>query len=519
MKTKLKKLPVGVYTLETIINENYLYIDKTDIALNIINDNRYVFLSRPRRFGKSLFLDTLKNIFEGNKELFKGLYIYDKYDWSKKYPVIKISFAGNIYSKEDLNENLLYIMKINQEKLGITCENKTNANICFSELIQKANEKYNSQVVVLIDEYDKPILDNITKPENATEIREGLRDFYTRIKDNDQYLRFAFLTGVSKFTKTSIFSGLNNITDITLNPRYGNICGYTQNDIETSFLPYLDGVDLEKLKNWYNGYNFLKDKVYNPYNILLFIQNEYKYKNYWFESGTPSFLIKLIKENNYFLPQLSDITIGEEIINSFDVENIKVETLLFQTGYLTIEEQVINEFEEIEYSLIIPNLEVKNSLSKHIIHEFYEDNSLETRKKLNKTLLDSNLKELKKVLFSLFASIPYNNYTQNNILHYEGFYASVIYTYFLSLGLNIIAENVTNKGRIDLTVIINNIVYIFEFKVLKSTPKTNTALNQIVKNNYHEKYMGKYKDIYLVGIIFNENKRNIVKFNSRKVRK
>ena len=519
MNKKLKKLPVGVYTLKTIINENYLYIDKTDIALDIISNNRYVFLSRPRRFGKSLFLDTLKNIFEANKELFKGLYIYDKYDWSKKHPVIKISFAnGNIRNRKELDNRIITILKENQKNLDVFCSNDEDVAGCFRELIVKLQEKYKNQVVVLIDEYDKPILDNITNKKSAFEIREGLRNFYSVIKGSDEYLCFAFLTGVSKFTKTSIFSGLNNITDITLNPRYGNICGYTQNDIETSFLPYLAKVDLEKLKIWYNGYNFLKDKVYNPYNILLFIQNDYKYKNYWFESGTPTFLIKLIKENNYFLPQLSDITIGEEIINSFDVDNIKVETLLFQTGYLTIDETAINEFEEIEYSLIIPNLEVKNSLSKHIIHEYYEDNSLETRKKLNKTLLDSNLKELKKVLFSLFASIPYNNYTQNNILHYEGFYASVIYSYFLSLGVNIIAEDVTNKGRIDLTVIINNIVYIFEFKVLKSTPKTNTALNQIIKNNYHEKYIANYNNIYLVGIVFNENKRNIVKFNSKKIK-
>ncbi len=515
----MKKLPVGIYTLKKIVKGNYLYIDKTDIALDIIENNEYVFLSRPRRFGKSLFLDTLKNIFEANKELFKGLYIYDKYDWTKKYPVIKISFSGNIYSKEDLNRNLLHIMENIQKDLKITCKNQTDANICFSELIRETSEKYKSQVVVLIDEYDKPILDNITKPENAQEIREGLRDFYTRIKDNDQYLKFAFLTGVSKFSKTSIFSGLNNITDITLNPKYGNVCGYTQNDIESSFLPYLEGVDLEKLKTWYNGYNFLKDKVYNPYNILLFIQNGKLYKNYWFETGTPTFLIKLIKENNYFLPKLSDISVGDELLNSFDVNNIKVETLFFQTGYLTIDEVSTTIFETLEYKLKIPNKEVQISLNNKFIDYLTRDNSLNTTKtNIYQSLLDANLKEFKKVLIALFASIPYNNYVNNNILSYEGYYASVIYACLSSLGLNIIAEDVTNKGRIDLTVILNKKVYILEFKVLNSTPKTNTALNQIIKNNYHEKYMDKYKEIYQIGIIFNEKKRNIVKFNHKKVK-
>jgi len=313
----MKKLPVGIYTLKKIIEDNYLYIDKTEIALNLIENNQYVFLSRPRRFGKSLFLDTLREIFEGNKELFKGLHIYDKWNFEKKHPVIRISFAnGSVRSREELDKRIVTILAQNQKDLDIICDDTEDVAGCFRDLIVKANELYNEQVVILIDEYDKPILDNITNPKAASEIRDGLANFYSVIKGSDEFLRFAFLTGVSKFTKTSIFSGLNNITDITLNPRYGNICGYTQNDIETSFLPYLDGVDLEKLKEWYNGYSFLKDKVYNPYNILLFLQNDKKYKNYWFESGTPTFLINLIKETNYFLPNLSKIKIGEEILDS-----------------------------------------------------------------------------------------------------------------------------------------------------------------------------------------------------------
>jgi hypothetical protein len=355
--------------------------------------------------------------------------------------------------------------------------------------------------------------------ENASEIRDGLRNFYSVIKGSDEYLRFAFLTGVSKFTKTSIFSGLNNITDITLNPKYGNICGYTQNDIETFFLPYLDDVDLEKLKLWYNGYNFLKDKVYNPYNILLFIQNDYRYKNYWFESGTPTFLIKLLQKNNYFLPELSNITIGEEIINSFDINNMKVETLFFQTGYLTIDKIIIDD-DFIEYKLILPNKEVKKSLNSIFINYFTNDTYYQTKQKsILKSLKTADLKSFHKTLKALFASIPYNNYVNNKIPSYEGYYASVIYAYLASLGVNIIAEDVTNRGRVDLTVILNDIVYILEFKVLNSTPKTNTALNQIVKNKYHEKYTNKYQDIYLIGIVFNEKKKNIVKFNSRKVKK
>ncbi len=523
MDKKLKKLPVGVYTLETIVNENYLYIDKTDIALNIVNDNRYVFLSRPRRFGKSLFLDTLKNIFEANKELFKGLYIYDKYDWNKKYPVIKISFAnGNIRNRKELDNRIITILKENQKNLDVFCDDNEDVAGCFRELIIKAQEKYKNQVVVLIDEYDKPILDNITNKEAAFEIREGLRNFYSVIKGSDEYLRFAFLTGVSKFTKTSIFSGLNNITDITLVSRYGNICGYTQNDIETSFLPYLDGVDLEKLKNWYNGYNFLKDNVYNPYNILLFIQNEYRYKNYWFESGTPSFLIKLIKENNYFLPRLSDITVGEELINSFDVDDIKIETLLFQAGYLTIDREEETLFGTIEYRLRMPNKEVQMSLSNVLINYLTGEIVNNVRKtNIYKSLLEADMDNLKDTLSSLFASIPYNNYTGNNIFRYEGYYASVIYAYLASLGLNIIAEDVTNKGRIDLTVKLGNYIYILEFKVTeKDTERSrsvNSALQQIKDKNYAQKYLTEGKNIFLLGIVFDKEEKNIIKFDIQKV--
>ena len=255
------------------------YIDKTKIARNLIETYQYVFLSRPRRFGKSLFLDTLKNIFEGNRELFRGLLIEEQWNWEVKYPVIKISFSGGIHSKADLEEDLLYILKSNEKRLGLDCENRARAQYFFAELIEKAYEKYHQKVVILIDEYDKPILDNIENIPEALLIRDGMRDFYTKIKENDEYLRFAFLTGVSKFAKVSLFSGLNNLEDISLNPDYGNVCGYTQLDLETSFAPYLEGVDMEQVKRWYNGYNFLGDSVYNPYDILLFIKNQCVFKN------------------------------------------------------------------------------------------------------------------------------------------------------------------------------------------------------------------------------------------------
>lgn len=243
----LQKLPVGIQTFKDIRQDDYLYIDKTDIAYDIIDNYRYVFLSRPRRFGKSLFMDTIHNIFEAKKEYFKDLAIEDKWDWDISYPVIKIAF-GKVRSCEELKSTIIKNLNFNQERLGVKCKEEYDYANCFADLIHNTNVKYNQKVVILIDEYDKPILDNLDQMDVALENREILSRLYTEIKNADEFIKFAMLTGVSKFSKASIFSGLNMITDLSLAAKYGDVCGYTQNDIETSFLPYLDGVDLDKLK-------------------------------------------------------------------------------------------------------------------------------------------------------------------------------------------------------------------------------------------------------------------------------
>ena len=506
----MKKLPIGLQTFSNIINENYLYIDKTKEAYELINNHKYVFLSRPRRFGKSLFMDTVQEIFEGNKELFKDLYIYDKWDFNIKYPVIKIDFFGDLRSGEALKKVILSMLRSNQNNLEVECENVNDFGVCLKELIENTHKKYNKQVVVLIDEYDKAILDNLDQMEVAKENREIVKALYTVLKGSDRYLKFVFLTGVSKFSKASIFSGLNMLEDVSLNKRYGNICGYTQQDIETTFKPYLETVDLDKLRIWYNGYNFLKDDVYNPFNILLFIKNDYLYKDYWFNTGTPSFLIKLIEKNNYFLPKLSNMKIGDKLLDSFDIDNLDLEAILYQAGYLTIEKMTITPFETIEYHLKIPNKEVKISLSDTIISFLTKTNNPNAHKSsIHQALINSNLENLKLEFTSIFSSIPYTNFTKNNIQIYEGFYASIIYVYLQSLGIDIIGEDITNQGRIDLSVFIENKIYIIEFKI--NTQKGN-ALKQIKDKNYATKYISQNKDIYLVGIEFDTDKKNIINF-------
>uniref|UniRef100_Q3ARU2 AAA-ATPase-like domain-containing protein n=1 Tax=Chlorobium chlorochromatii (strain CaD3) TaxID=340177 RepID=Q3ARU2_CHLCH len=505
----MKQLPVGIQTFNKIIEGDYLYIDKTDIAKNIIEKYQYVFLSRPRRFGKSLFLDTLKNIFEGKQELFKDLFIYNQWNWNVTYPVIKISFSGGIRDKESLRRNLVYVLKDNQKQLNITCEEKDDPNLCFAELIQQASEKYQQKVVILIDEYDKPILDNIENIAEAIIVRDGMRDFYTKIKESDEYLRFVFLTGVSKFSKVSLFSGLNNLEDISLNPDFGNVCGYTQNDVDTIFAPYFEGVDMEEVKRWYNGYNFLGDKVYNPYDILLFIKNKYVFDSYWFETGTPRFLIELIKKNNYFIPDFLTLKVKKSIVNSFNLENLNLETILFQAGYLTIK-RLISTNKGISYELRFPNKEVQISFNDYLLQEL---TTISENELICDDLFDlfnnGDIANLEPVIKRLFASIAYNNFTNNYIESYEGFYASVLYAYFASLGFDMIAEDITNKGRIDLTLKTLDKTYIFEFKVIAEEP-----LEQIKKMRYYEKYDG---ERYLIGIVFDPKARNVSRFEWERV--
>jgi len=511
----MKKLPIGIQTFEKIRSDDYIYIDKTDIAFDIITNYTYVFLSRPRRFGKSLFLDTLRNIFEGKKELFKGLAIYDKWNWEETYPVIKISFSGVLSTVEDIKAMVFDNLKENEERLKVNCEEKDSVSAYFSQLIRNTHFKYNQKVVILIDEYDKAILDNIDMVERAHEAREFLRGFYSVIKGSDEYIRFAFLTGVTRFSKASIFSGLNMLTDITLDERYGNVCGYTQKDLEESFKEYLNKIngDLEKIKEWYNGYYFLKDKLYNPFDILQFFDKGGIYRNYWFETGTPTFLIKLIKERNYFLPALSNLKVDEKLLSSFDIEDLDLEVILFQSGYLTIDSVEYTPFDTIEYRLKIPNREVKQSFTDFIIDKLLEDKAKTPKKvSLYKSLGDANMKEFEQTLISLFASIPYNNFVKNNISEYEGFYASVLYAYLQSLGFDIEGEDVTNQGRIDLAVKLPDVIYLFEFKVIDEEP-----LRQMKEKGYYQKYLSTGRDIYLVGIVFDREKRNIKNFIWEKI--
>ncbi len=364
----MRKLPIGIQNFKELRTENYYYVDKTLFVKQLVEGGKYYFLSRPRRFGKSLFLDTLKQAFSGNKPLFEGLYLEKNWDWNIKYPVIHISFGeGVIEDEKDLEKRIQQILRDNAKNLNLAFQEEYDNRYFFIQLIREACKKYDQKVVVLVDEYDKPILDNLTQKEKAVKIREKLKDLYSVIKDSDEYLKFAFLTGVSKFGKISSFSGL----DITLDPRYGTLSGYTEKELAETFQDRLEGVNLEEVRRWYNGYSWLGEKVYNPFDILLFLR-EKQFRPYWFETGTPSFLIQLLQEKKYYLPDLENLKASELLLGSFEIERIPIETLLFQTGYLTITGTLEFEDQRI-FELAYPNKEVKISLMNSFLEDLLQN--------------------------------------------------------------------------------------------------------------------------------------------------
>ncbi len=508
-----KRLPIGIQTLAKIREDNCYYVDKTRFALSLIQNGSYYFLSRPRRFGKSLFLDTLKELFEGNRPLFSGLYAENNWDWSIRYPVIHISFGGGVIcDRDDLDRTIQSILRYNQERLKISCMETDHISSCFAEMIRNTHEKTGQRVVVLVDEYDKPILDRIEDEATALDIREGLKDLYSVIKDADAHIKFAFLTGVSKFSKVSLFSGLNNLQDITLDHRYSAICGYTEDDVDAVFAPELEDLNRDEIRAWYNGYNWTGTSVYNPFDLLLLFSNR-QFRSWWFETGPPTFLLKLLMERRQFTPDLEHIVAPETLLSTFDVGNIPVEALLFQTGYLTVE---FVEFlpGRMELGLRYPNLEVKAGLNDSLLGALCGDPNIPARRvgQLYRLLKANDFTGLHALFQSFYASIPHQWYTGNTIARYEGFYVSVFYSYFAALGLDIRTEESTNHGRIDMAVLFGGMVYLFEFKVVEETP-AGKAIQQIRDMGYADKYRSLGLPIHLIGVEFSKTERNIVDFD------
>ncbi|MEZ0329507.1 MAG: ATP-binding protein [Dissulfuribacterales bacterium] len=509
-----KKLPIGIQTFSKIREENYYYVDKTPLIERLVNGGTHYFLSRPRRFGKSLFLDTLAEAFSGNKSLFEGLYLERNWDWNKKYPVIRISFAeGRLFDAAGLNNHIHVELDANASRLGSILPGRSeDVHVRFRALIETAAQKYNQRAVVLVDEYDKPILDNLTEPEIARSMREGLCNFYSVLKGQDANLKFVFLTGVSKFSKVSIFSGLNNLMDITLLSEYATICGYTDNDINTVFAPELEGLDRDEIRRWYNGYSWLGERVYNPFDVLLLF-NAREFRSWWFETGTPTFLVNWLKERNFFTPSLEHTFADDELLSAFDVDYIRPEAMLWQTGYLTIGERQRRGAKYI-YWLRCPNCEVRSALNDVLVKAWMPDAGEVARAgaELYEIIAGRDIDGMRRHFERLFASIPHDWYRNNSIAQYEGYYASVFYSHLAALGLDIIAEDVSNHGQCDLAVRFENRIYLFEFKVIDGEEPTGEALQQLLSRDYAAKYRDDKTEIVQIGIEFSQSKRQVVEW-------
>jgi hypothetical protein len=402
-------------------------------------------------------ISTIEYLFKGERELYKGLYIYsynignkslvieDKWEWEETYPVIRIDFAKTqVRDEKELEKELKATIIETGKEYRYKYNKEYTINRNFELLLKRIYKERKKQVVILIDEYDKPILDNIENKKEVKKIREKLKGFYTILKGLDRYIRFFLITGVSEFAKVSLFSGLNQLKDISLDPRYGNICGYTQNELEFYFKDYLQGLNLDEIKEWYNGYYFLQDTLYNPLDILLYLDSK-KFNNYWYETGNTEFLFKLLENKNYQLPYLTKAYYTNEILNKFDLEYINLEALMFQTGYLTIKEIQKIDSEE-AYILDYPNKEIRQSFNTELLFYITHEYQTNITSKLKIAILQENIDEIKNQLAIFFSSISYQ------ILKNEYVYQAAIYGLIYSMGYNIIIEDNTSKGRIDLTI-------------------------------------------------------------------
>jgi hypothetical protein len=506
-------LPIGISDFKKLREGGYIYVDKTEYIYRLVKEGSgYYFLSRPRRFGKSLLLSTIEYLFKGERELYKGLYIEEKWEWDKIYPVIRIDFAKTqVRDEKELEKELRATIIETGKRYRYKYNKEYTINRNLELLIERIYEGSKKQVVILIDEYDKAILDNIEKKEEVERIREVLKGFYSTLKGLDRYIRFVIITGVSKFAKVSLFSGLNQLKDISLDERYGNICGYTQEELEKNFKEYLEGVDLEEVKDWYNGYSFLGDRLYNPFDILLYLDSRI-FDNYWYKTGTPSFLIKLIKEKKYDISELENKIVKKNVLEKFDIEEIRIEALMYQTGYLTIKEVYEREYGQ-EYRLGYPNKEVRISFNEDVLPLVLKDEIRENiADKIIEILKGERLEELREQIEVLISNISY--------VHYKGesSYVIAIFSLLYTTGLNVITEDNTNKGRIDLAVIVDrSIVYIIEVKVIEREEEKGKAIKQIEEKEYYKKYMN-YERIYIVGIEIDKVKKRIENYECKRVK-
>jgi hypothetical protein len=512
------KLPIGIQAFETLRGQGYLYVDKTRWVHRLVTQGMFYFLARPRRFGKSLLVSTLKCLFEGRRELFDGLWIAEPGRWEwQKHPVIALSFTGlSTRTPDKLEQSLSQNLNQIAQDFGIALHSAI-LEVQFKELIRELHAKTDMPIVVLIDEYDKPLIDHLGKGAAGLEIartnRELLRSFFGILKDTAvaSRLRFVFLTGVSRFSRVSIFSELNNLYDLSMDDACADMLGYTEEELTARFAPHIATLAhhlgwtpaalMARLAQQYNGYRFAKRdvRVYNPFSILnAFAAQEFG--NYWFASGTPTFLVNLLREKQYDLTQIEGLEVDPAVFSTFEIDRLRIEALLFQTGYLTI-----SAVQDGIYRLTYPNQEVKTSFTKSLLYatgEGIQDRASSQVLQLARHLQRADLPAFFDAMTAIFASIPATLESQRD----EAYFHTIFYLALSASGADAYSELLTNRGRIDLAVHFPDQVYVVEFKCNQDAA---TALAQIRAKGYAERYLASGRRVILLGINFDIATRNV----------
>jgi Predicted AAA-ATPase/PD-(D/E)XK nuclease superfamily len=512
---KRKILPLSRQSFRDLRKDNCIYVDKTQHIYNLIMEGKMYFLSRPRRFGKSVLLSVMHELFLGNKEFFTDLWIEDKWDWTQTSPVIHISFLMVAYEEQGLKAGLrAYLLDIYKEKKLKPPKEQDNIKTLFVDLIKRLHDKH-GKVVILIDEYDKAILDYMEfhKMAEAKINQEVLGVFYGALKDADTYIRLLFITGISKFTRVSLFSKLNNLTDLTVHPKYSTIVGYTQDELESNFVEYIDAALekfthytraelLAKVRLWYNGYSWDgQTRLYNPSGILSFLDTM-DFQSFWFQTGTPTFVTKKVLEQGFF--QIENVQTTLNFLNQYSLDNLELTSLMFQTGYLTIKEKSEDGFLVLSY----PNQEVKDA-----IYTLLMDNMGHTVggggvtvQHLKRAFMTHDLENVEEILVSLFSGLAFDVYTHQTQKQVEGFYHGLIHILFKCLGIYMQSEVHSTKGRADSIVETPTHIYFLEFKI---NSDATTAFQQIITKKYAMSYTADSRIKVGIGVNFNSSTKEL----------
>ncbi len=517
MEMNKLNLPIGYSAFREIREWDCYYVDKTPHIWRLASRPGYYFLSRPRRFGKTLLLDTMQELFEGSEELFRGLHIHDHWDWSVRHPVVRLSFDFNYGAPGRLEDSVSNQLAAIEKYSGLEPTSLTPYGPDrLYNLILALHHQTGRQVVVLVDEYDKPILDTLETKTLVRANRDYLRGLYGVIKGCARYVRFVFVTGISMYSKVSLFSGLNNLDDISLDLKYNTICGYTDADLDAVFAPELSDLDREDIREWYNGYRWSwrsEEKVYNPFDVLLLFK-EQEFKPHWYRTGTPGFLRNLMEKGVLNTLDLENLGLYETELSNFDVERVNINALLFQCGYLTIADRQVRG-SRVYYALKYPNHEVRLSLNEELVEVVTgklteaSDRGEELIRLLQANDFDGFAAEMR----SFYANVPYEWYSSSEVSRYEAFYASLLFACFIANGVEVSAEQSSAEGRADLVVHTGGETFVLEFKVAavgeKVESKVVEALAQMRGKNYALPHQSRGRKVHLLAVVFSRKERNL----------